>query len=153
MKETTSLFIYIEKNIDNEDMSILDDFELLNSIYPGDIKIIKKNKDELYFLLKIKHGIEIDKPTIDLLHSMELDDFLNYNNDNFIYLPYWLKIFYSKEKKIIKISCYVFWFKYEENIKSELEEKLSDNLEEPILYNIVEETKNVVDKSLGDKKS
>ena len=152
MEETTSLFIYIEKNIDNEDMSILDDFELLNSIYPGDIKIIKKNKDELYFLLKIKHGIEIDKPTIDLLHSMELDDFLNYNNDNFIYLPYWLKIFYSKEKKIIKISCYVFWFKYEENIKSELEEKLSDNLEEPILYNIVEETKNAVDKSLGDKK-
>ena len=152
MEEKTSLFIYIEKNIDNEDISILDDFELLNSIYPGDIKIIKKNKDELYFLLKIKHGIEIDKPTIDLLHSMELDDFLNYNNDNFIYLPYWLKIFYSKEKKIIKISCYVFWFKYEENIKSELEEKLSDNLEEPILYNIVEETKNVVDKSLGDKK-
>jgi hypothetical protein len=77
MEETTSLFIYIEKNIDNEDISILDDFELLNSIYPGDIKIIKKNKDELYFLLKIKHGIEIDKPTIDLLHSMELDDFLN----------------------------------------------------------------------------
>ena len=49
MEETISLFIYIEKKIDNEDMSILDDFELLNSIYPGDIKLIKKSKDELYF--------------------------------------------------------------------------------------------------------
>ena len=37
MEETTSLFIYIEKNIDNEDISILDYFELLNSIYYGDI--------------------------------------------------------------------------------------------------------------------
>ena len=101
--------------------------------------------------MKLKHEIEIQDTTIDLLHNMKLDDLLNCNNNNCIYLPYWIKIFYSKENKLIKISCYVFWFKYEENIKNELQEKLSCAIDEPILYNIVEETKNIIDKSLSDK--
>ena len=51
--------LFIEKKIDNEDMQILDDYEVLNSIYPDVIKEIKNNQNELYFLLKLKHGIEI----------------------------------------------------------------------------------------------
>jgi len=54
---------------------------------------------------------------------MKLDDLLNCTNDNCMYLPYWIKILYLKENKLIKISIYIFWFKYEENIKNELNEK------------------------------
>lgn len=151
MSEISPL-LYLEKRIDNEDKSITDDYEILKSIYPDDIKEIKYNSNELYFLLKLKHQIEIPNSTIELLHSMKLDDLLNCNNDNCMYLPYWVKIYYSKEKQIIKISCYVFWFKYEENIKNELEEKLSSDIEEPILYNLIEESKTIIENSLKDKK-
>ena len=83
---------------------------------------------------------------------MKLDDLLACKNGNFLYLPYWIKIFYSKKNKLIKISCYVYWFKYEESIKNELEEKLSERIDEPILYNTIEESKNIIEKSLKDKK-
>ena len=55
MEETNSSLVFIEKNIDNEDISITDDYEMLNSNYPDEIKEIKNNKETLYFLLKLKH--------------------------------------------------------------------------------------------------
>ena len=51
MEEANSSLVFIEKNTDNEDISIIDDYEILNSIYPDEIKEIKNNKDSLYFLL------------------------------------------------------------------------------------------------------
>ena len=152
MTETISPLLYKEKDIDIEDISMHDDYEVIKSIYPDDIKEIKNNPNEIYFLIKLKHEIEIQNSTIELLHSMKLDDLLNCTNDNCMYLPYWIKIFYSKEDKLIKISCYTFWFKYEENIKNELEEKLSGKIDEPIFYNIIEETKNIIENSLKNKK-
>ena len=152
MEETNSSLVFIEKNIDNEDISITDDYEMLNSNYPDEIKEIKNNKETLCFLLKLKHEIEINNSTMDLLHNLKLDDLLNCKNDNCLNLPYWIKIFYSKKNKLIKISCYVYWFKYEENIKNELQEKLSDRIDKPILYNIIEESKNVIENSLKDEK-
>ena len=151
MSEINYSLFYLEKIIKNEDISIIDDYEVLKSIYPDDIKEIINKQDELYFLLKLKKEIEIQNSTIELLHSMKLDDLLNCNNDNCMYLPYWIKIFYSKKTKIIKISCYVFWFKAEVDLKNELKEKLINNIDEPILYNIIEETKNIIDNSLKDK--
>ena len=151
MSEINYFLFYLEKIIKNEDISIIDDYEVLKSIYPDDIKEIINKQDELYFLLKLKKEIEIQNSTIELLHSMKLDDLLNCNNDNCMYLPYWIKIFYSKKTKIIKISCYVFWFKDEVDLKNELKEKLTNNIDEPILYNIIEETKNIIDNSLKDK--
>ena len=147
-----SPMLYVEKKIDDENISINDDYEVLKSIYPDDIKEIIINSDELYFLLKLKNEIEIEQSTIDLLHCMKLDDLLNCNNDNCMYLPYWLKIFYSKENKILKISCYVFWFKYKDKMKETLEEKLLGDIDEPILYNIIEETKIIINDSLNEKK-
>ena len=151
MSEETSSLLYLEKTIENKDLSIDDDYEMLKAIYPDDIKEIKNNSDELYFLLKLKHEIEIQPSTIELLHSMKLDDLLNCTNDNCMYLPYWIKILYLKENKLIKISIYIFWFKYEENIKNELNEKLSGSIDEPLLYNLIEETKAIVENSLKDK--
>ena len=151
MSEINYSLFYLEKIIKNEDISIIDDYEVLKSIYPDDIKEIINKQDELYFLLKLKKEIEIQNSTIELLHSMKLDDLLNCNNDNCMYLPYWIKIFYSKKTKIIKISCYVFWFKDEVDLKNELKEKLTNDIDEPILYNIIEETKNIIDNSLKDK--
>ena len=152
MEETNSSLVFIEKNTDNEDISIIDDYEILNSIYPDEIKEIKNNQEALYFLLKLKHEIEIQNSTIELLHSMKFDDLLNCNNDNCMYLPYWIKIFYSKENKLLKISCYVFWFKYEKNNKEQLKEKLTGDIDEPILYNIIEETKAIIETTLNDKR-
>ena len=151
MSEETSSLLYLEKTIENKDLSIDDDYEMLKAIYPDDINEIKNNSDELYFLLKLKHEIEIQASTIELLHSMKLDDLLNCTNDNCMYLPYWIKILYLKENKLIKISIYIFWFKYEENIKNELNEKLSGSIDEPLLYNLIEETKAIVENSLKDK--
>lgn len=151
MSEEISSLLSLEKTIENSDSSIDDDYEMLKAIYPDDIKEIKNNSDELYFLLKLKHEIEIQSSTIELLHSMKLDDLLNCTNDNCMYLPYWIKILYLKENKIIKFSIYIFWFKYEENIKNELNEKLSGNIDEPLLYNSIEETKAIVENSLKDK--
>ena len=151
MSEINYSLFYLEKIIKNKDISIIDDYEVLKSIYPDDIKEIINKQDELYFLLKLKKEVEIQNSTIELLHSMKLDDLLNCNNDNCMYLPYWIKIFYSKKTKIIKISCYVFWFKAEVDLKNELKEKLINNIDEPILYNIIEETKNIIDNSLKDK--
>ena len=151
MSEEISSLLYLEKTIENKDLSIDDDYEMLKAIYPDDIKEIKNNSDELYFLLKLKHEIEIQPSTIELLHSIKLDDLLNCTNDNCMYLPYWIKILYLKENKLIKISIYIFWFKYEENIKNELNEKLSGSIDEPLLYNLIEETKAIVENSLKDK--
>ena len=58
---------------------------------------------------------------------------------------------YSKESQTIKIFCYVFWFKYEYNLKIQLKEKYSTNIDEPLLYNIIEGTKSIIDNSLKDK--
>ena len=69
-----------------------------------------------------------------------------------MYLPYWLKILYLREEKKLEISYYVFWFKYEENIKKELEEQLNIKIDEPVLYNIIETTKSIIETSLKDKK-
>ena len=99
MSEINYSLFYLEKIIKNEDISIIDDYEVLKSIYPDDIKEIINKQDELYFLLKLKKEIEIQNSTIELLHSMKLDDLLNCNNDNCMYLPYWIKIFYSKKNK------------------------------------------------------
>lgn len=150
MNENNSL-LYIEKTLENEYSMINDDYNMLNEIYSDDIKEIKNNDEELYFLLKLKHQIEIQQSTIDLLETMKLDDLLDNKEDNYMYLPYWIKIFYSKDKKTLKIYVFVFWFKHEDKIKEELNEALSKYIDEPIFYNIIDETKNIIDSSLTDK--
>ncbi len=150
MNENNSL-LYIEKTLENEYSMINDDYNMLNEIYSDDIKEIKNNDEELYFLLKLKHQIEIQQSTIDLLETMKLDDLLDNKEDNYMYLPYWIKIFYSKDKKTLKIYVFVFWFKHEDKIKEELNEALSKDIDEPIFYNIIDETKNIIDSSLTDK--
>jgi len=151
MSEENSSLLALEKTIENDDSSINDDYEMLKAIYPDDIKEIKNTSEELYFLLKLKHEIEIQTSTVELLHSMKLDGLLNCTNDNCMYLPYWIKILYLKENKLIKISIYIFWFKYEENLRNELNEKLLGNIDEPLLYNLIEETKAIVENTLKNK--
>ena len=145
--ENSSLF-YIEKNLENEYSMVEDDYNMLNEIYPDDIKEINNNYEKLYFLLKLKNKIEIQQSTLDLLISMKLDDLLDNNENNSMYLPYWIKIFYSKENKIIKVSIFVFWFKYETYLRKSLQETLSKDFDEPILYNIIDEIKNIIEASL-----
>ena len=150
MIENSSL-LYIEKILKNEYSMINDDYEMLKEIYIDDIKDIKNNNEELYFLLKLKHKIEIQQSTIDLLETMKLDDLLDTSEENFMLLPYWIKINYSKINKTLKIYVYVFWFKHEKNIRNELNEILFKDFDEPILYNIIDETKNIIESSLNDK--
>ena len=145
--ENSSLF-YIEKNLENEYSMVEDDYNMLNEIYPDDIKEINNNYEKLYFLLKLKNKIEIQQSTLDLLISMKLDDLLDNNENNSMYLPYWIKIFYSKENKIIKVSIFVFWFKYETYLRKSLQETLSKDFDEPIFYNIIDEIKNIIEASL-----
>ena len=141
MIDENNSLLFIQKNLENEYSMINDDYKMLNEIYPDDIKEIYNNSEELYFLLKLKHKIEVQKSTIDLLYSLKLDDLFDDNEKYYISLPYWIKISYSYLEKIIKISIFIFWFKYERDLKLQIHEKLSENIEEPILYNIIEEIK------------
>ena len=150
MNENNSL-LYIEKIFKNEYSNINDDYNMLNEIYPDDIKEIKNNEKELYFLIKLKHVIEIQQSTIDLMESMKLDDLLEINEKNIMFLPYWIKIFYSQENKILRISIYIYWLKHEKKLKNELRETLLKDFDEPILYNIIEEIKNIIENSLTNK--
>ena len=97
MNEDNISLLYIEKILNNDYSMLDDDYNMLSEIYPDDIKEINNNKEELYFLLKLKYQIEIQQSTIDLLISMKLDDLLDSNETNSMYLPYWIKIFYSKK--------------------------------------------------------
>ena len=148
--ENNSLF-YIEKNLENEYSMIKDDYDMLNEIYPDDIKEINNNNDELYFLLKLKYQIEIPQSTTDLLTSMKLDDLLDNKETHCMYLPYWIKIFYSKENNILKVSIFVYWFKYVIQLKNLLQETLSKDFDEPIFYNIIEEIKIIIETSLTNE--
>ena len=150
--ENTSLF-YIEKNLEKDYSIIIDDYNMLNEIYPNDIKEISNKNEELYFLLKLKNQIEIKRSTIDLLISMKLDDLIDNNETNCLYLPYWIKIFYSKENKIMKVYIYVYWFKYEVHLKNLLQETLFKDFDEPILYNIIDEIKIIIDSSLKNNQT
>ena len=150
MIENSSL-LYNEKSLENEYSMINDDYDMLKEIYIDDIKEIKNNNEELYFLLKLKYKIEIQQSTIDLLKIMKLDDLLDTGEENYMYLPYWIKINYSKINKTFKTYVYVFWFKHEKNIREELNEALLKDIDEPILYNIIDETKNIIESSLTDK--
>ena len=143
--------LYIEKKLENEYSIINDDYNMLQEIYPDDIKEISNNNEELYFLLRLKHQIEISQSTRDLLITMKLNDLIETNETNCMHLPYWIKILYSKPKRSLAISIFVYWFKHEKQLKSELREILSKDFEEPILYNIFEEIKNVVESSLTNK--
>ena len=142
---------YIEKILENEYSNINNDYDMLNEIYPDDIKEINNNNEELYFLLKLKRQIEIQQSTIDLLISMKLEDLLDTNETNCMYLPYWIKILYCKNKRSLKISIFVYWLKYEMQLKNQLEEILSKDFDEPILYNIIDEIKNSIETSLTNK--
>ena len=64
MAETISPLLYLEKSIENEDISMQDDYEVIKSIYPDDIKEIINNPNEIYFLLKLKHEIEIENSLV-----------------------------------------------------------------------------------------
>ena len=151
MNEDNISLLYIEKILNNDYSMLDDDYNMLSEIYPDDIKEINNNKEELYFLLKLKYQIEIQQSTIDLLISMKLDDLLDNNETNSMYLPYWIKIFYSKKQKILKISIFVYWFKYENGLKNELQNILLKDIDEPILYNIIDESKALIENSLKNK--
>ena len=149
MENITSF--HIEKEIP-EDSDIISDYEMIKEIYIDDIKEITNNNSELYFLLKLKYEIEIENSTKELISSMKLDDLLNCSNSSCMYLPYWIKFDYSKEiKTTLKISFFIFWLKVEPLLKNEIEQSISNDICEPYLYNIIEETKNKIDTTLKNK--
>ena len=142
---------HIEKEI-SEDSDIISDYEMIKEIYIDDIKEITNDNSELYFLLKLKYEIEIENSTKELISSMKLDDLLNCSNSSCMYLPYWIKFYYSKElKNILKISFFIFWLKVEPSLKNEIEQSISNDIFEPYLYNIIEETQNKINTTLKDK--
>jgi len=151
MIENNPSLLFIEKKLENDYSTIIDDYNMLNEIYPDDIKVINNNSDELHFLIKLNQQIKVQQSTIELLYSMKLEDLLDENETNYITLPYWIKILYSYKNKILRISIFIFWFKYEKDLIKQIKEKLSKNIEEPILYNIIEEIKYLTEDTLTDK--
>ena len=127
--------------------SIESDYELLKTIYSNnELTEIKKDSNELIFLLKLNYEINVQDSIIDLLNSMKLNDLII--NKNLIYLPYWIKFNFNKEKKYLLCEFYIYWLKIKKNLNLILNEKIKETTE-PYIYNVIENTKNALEDSLN----
>jgi hypothetical protein len=77
---------------------------------------------------------------------MKLNDLII--NKNLIYLPYWIKFNFNKEKKYLLCEFYIYWLKIKKNLNLILNEKIKETIE-PYIYKFIENTKNSLVESLN----
>ena len=141
------MFLF-EKEIENEFCeSILNDYELLCSMYQDDIIEIINNSHELKFMIKINYETNLNSSIINTINDMKMNE-LNIENNTLI-LPYWIQFNYDKNINKLLYKFFIFWIK--DNI--ELIEKIKQELniiEEPFIYNSIELIKEKIENSLNN---
>ena len=138
----------INLQIEEESLnSIESDYELLKTIYSNnELTEIQKDSNTIIFLLKLNYEINVQDSIIDLLNSMKLNDLII--NQNLIYLPYWIKFNFNREKNFLLCEFFIYWLKIKKNLKLILNEKIKETTE-PYIYNVIENTKNALEDSLN----
>ena len=142
--------ISYEKHFSSEiKESIINDYELLLSMYQkDDIKEIKNSDEELKFILRINYLINIHtSEVIESINRLKLKQVKIENNELFI--PYWIQFNYDIKNNKLEYIFYMYWIKDKmdliNNIKQEIE-----NIEEPFIYNAIDIIKNNIEGSLNE---
>lgn len=126
--------------------SISSDYDLIKTIYQDETHEIENQDSKIKFLLKQKYEIEINDSLLSLLKEMKFDDLII--NDSLMYLPYWLQFDFIPATRTLKIDFFIYWFRKNQEKINQLSNAIS-SMEEPYLYNAIENTKIVVENSLN----
>ena len=126
--------------------SISSDYDLIKTIYQDETHEIENQDNKIKFLLKQKYEIEINDSLLSLLREMKFDDLII--NNSLMYLPYWLQFDFIPSTRTLKIDFFIYWFRKNQEKRKELSNSIS-SMEEPYLYNAIENTKLVVENSLN----
>ena len=142
--------ISYEKHFSSEmEESIINDYELLLSMYQkDDIKEIKNSDEELKFILRINYLINVQtSEVIESINRLKLKQVKIENNE--IFIPYWIQFNYDIKNNNLEYIFYIYWIKDKtdliKNIKQEIE-----NIEEPFIYNAIDIIKNNLKESLNE---
>ena len=90
--------------INVEDEYILNDFELLRSIYADQIEII--NETKINFKINMRMEVEVDNTLIQIIKEFKFDELIE---DNHINVPYWIRFDYEEGE--LEIQIFIFWLK------------------------------------------
>lgn len=123
------------------------DYDLIQTMFEDEIHEILRNSEQIKFLIKLNHEIDIKQSIYDLITSMKLNDLI-LNKDQ-MYLPYWLKFSISKINFSITINFYIYWLKTKKTLIDSLKDSIH-NIEQPFLYNTLENTKLILSESLSN---
>ena len=143
------MFSYEKHFSTNEKDSIINDYELLVSMYNiDDIKELINNEKELKFILKINFILNIQSnEVIESINRLKIKQVKIINDELFI--PYWIQFNYDIQKNYLNYICSIFWIKDDiviiNNIKKELE-----NIEEPYIYNAIDIIKLNLENTLNE---
>ena len=137
------MFTYEKEIGDDMKESILNDYELLTSMYQDDIKELINNEENLNFLLKINYIIDIDSSDIiNTIKHMKL----KINED--MSIPYWIQFNYDIESKKLIYKFCILWINENTELISKIKEEL-DTIEEPYIYNAIELIKTNIENTLN----
>ena len=143
------MFSY-EKHFSSEiKESIVNDYELLLSMYQkDDIKEIKNSDEELKFILRINYLINIQtSEVIESINRLKLKQVKIENNELFI--PYWIQFNYDIKNNNLEYIFYIYWIKDKTDLINNIKQEI-ENIEEPFIYNAIDLIKNNIEESLNE---
>jgi hypothetical protein len=126
--------------------SILNDYDLLLSMYQDDIKELINNEQELKFFIKINYILNIQSSNvIDSIKRIKLKQ-INIQNDE-LSIPYWIQFNYDIQNNTLIYIFSIFWIKDNFDIINNIKQEL-ENIEEPFIYNAIEIIRNNIENTL-----
>ena len=145
------MFSYSKKLNEDSNDSIINDYELLLSMYhPDDIKEIINNEEELKFILRINYIVTINSAEIiESIKRIKLKDICIEGNNELL-IPYWIQFNYNKKRNILNYNFYILWIKDDSDAINKIKEEIN-TIEEPYLYNVIEIIKNILDNILNEE--
>ena len=128
--------------------SILNDYDLLLSMYQDDIKELINNEQELKFFIKINYILNIQSSNvIDSIKRIKLK-LINIQNDE-LSIPYWIQFNYDIQNNTLIYIFSIFWIKDNFDIINNIKQEL-ENIEEPFIYNAIEIIRNNIENTLDE---
>jgi hypothetical protein len=131
--------------------NLVNDFELLKSIYNNDLEeyactsdcLYEENNAEIIFKIKLKLEVEVDSGFIDIIEELKFSELISAKN--MIILPYWLKFKCNLNNNTLVLISYVFWQKKNTEFFDNFQKNYLDDLpEESILFTIIESFKSYI---------
>ena len=142
------MFSYEKHFSEEKKDSILNDYDLLLSMYQDDIKELINNEQELKFFIKINYILNIQSSNvIDSIKRIKLKQ-INIQNDE-LSIPYWIQFNYDIQNNTLIYIFSIFWIKDNFDIINNIKQEL-ENIEEPFIYNAIEIIRNNIENTLDE---